>query len=145
MTLAIRRSATVPFVLAATALLCAPSAAMAASGPGGGPRPPAPKPAGPVQTVTKVHAPKTPTAARPLTLSARVGLVRRGRPGAVPAETGTVLFTVDGTPAEPVALKKGRASEKVKLAPGKHTVDAKYSGDAAHEASDSGPVTLDVK
>lgn len=144
MTHAIRRTATVPFVLAAAALMLAPSAAMAASGPGGGPRPPAPKPAGPVQTVTKVHAPKAPKAARPVTLSARVGLAHRGRPGSVPAETGSVVFTVDGTAEKPVTLKKGRASEKVKLAAGKHTVDAKYSGDAAHDASDSGPVTVDV-
>lgn len=145
MTFAIRRSATIPFVLAATALLCAPSAAMAATGPGGGPRPPAPKPAGPVQTLTKVHAPKAPTAARPVTLGVRVGPAHRVRPGSVPAETGSVVFTVDGTASEPVLLKKGRASEKVKLAAGKHTVDAKYTGDAMHEASDSGPVTVDVK
>lgn len=145
MTSAIRRSVTVPFVLAAAAMMLAPTAAMAAAGPGGGPRPPAPKPAGPVQTVTKVRTPKAPTAARPVTLTARVGLAHRGRPGSVPAESGTVVFTVDGTAAEPVTLKKGRASEKVRLSVGKHTVDAKYSGDGAHTASDSGPVTLDVK
>jgi hypothetical protein len=146
MSLVIRRTVTIPIALAATALLLAPSAALAAGGPGDGPpKPPAPKPSGPVQTVTRIHTPKAPAAARAITVTAHVGPAHRGRPGAVPAETGTVVFTVDGTASAPLPVKASRASEKVKLAAGKHTIDAKYSGDSAHDGSDSGPVTIEVR
>jgi hypothetical protein len=105
---------------------------------------PAPKPSsGPLQTVTKLVTTKVPTAARPVTISARVSPAHRGGPG-TPAETGTVVFTVDGTASAPIPVAKNRASEKLKLTAGKHTVSAKYSGDGAHAASESGAVTVTV-
>ncbi len=150
MTLAMHRTArrTLATSIAVTAagLLLTPASAFAAGGPGGG-KPkgphPTPKPAGPVQTVTKVSTPKIPTAAKPLTLSARISPAHRSGPGS-PAETGTVVFTVDGTASAPVPVAANKASEKLKLSAGKHTVSAKYSGDSAHAASDSGPVSITV-
>jgi hypothetical protein len=121
------------------------------SGPSA-PKPPSsgpasPKPSnGPVRTVTKVSAPKAPKAAKALTISARVSPARRG-PGTkakAKAETGTVVFTVDGTASAPVRVAANKASEKVKLAAGEHTISAKYSGDSAHAPSDSGPVDITV-
>lgn len=131
---------------AGTALFLTPTAAFAATGgPGGGhPGGPTPKPAGPVQTVTKVKMPKILTSTKTLTLSAHVSPTHRSAPRTIPAETGTVVFIVDGTAGTPVRIAANKASEKVKLVAGKHTVDAKYSGDAKHTASDSGLLTITV-
>lgn len=60
------------------------------------------------------------------------------------AETGEVTFTVDGKALTPVPLARGRASEKLELAAGKHTVTASYSGDQNYTASQSVPLTLTV-
>jgi Bacterial Ig-like domain (group 3) len=60
------------------------------------------------------------------------------------AETGEVTFTVDGKALTPVPLTRGRASEKLELAAGKHTVTASYSGDQNYTASQSVPLTLTV-
>lgn len=50
--------------------------------------------------------------------------------------TGTVTFTIDGTPAAPVALAAGAATLTTSaLATGGHTVIATYNGSAAHAAS----------
>lgn len=60
------------------------------------------------------------------------------------AETGKVTFTVDGKAQSPVQLARGRASEKLELPSGKHTVSASYSGDQNYTASQSAPVTFTV-
>jgi hypothetical protein len=60
------------------------------------------------------------------------------------AETGAVIFTVDGKAKTPVDLTRGRASEKLELSSGKHTVTASYSGDENYTASQSAPLTFAV-
>ena len=60
------------------------------------------------------------------------------------AETGKVTFTVDGKAQMPVDLTRGRASEKLDLTAGKHTVTASYSGDENYTASQSAPLTFTV-
>ena len=60
------------------------------------------------------------------------------------AETGAVIFTVDGKAQAPVPLSRGRASEQLELPSGKHTVSASYSGDTNYTASQSTPLTFDV-
>jgi YVTN family beta-propeller protein len=56
--------------------------------------------------------------------------------------TGTVTFTVDGTPQSPVALAGGKAAMKLtSLAAGTHTITAAYSGDLNHVSSTSAPFT----
>ena len=60
------------------------------------------------------------------------------------AETGEVTFTVDGKTQTPVPLSRGRASEKLDLPSGKHTVTAAYSGDQNYTASQSAPLTFTV-
>jgi hypothetical protein len=60
------------------------------------------------------------------------------------AETGAVVFTVDGKAQAPVQLSRGRASEQLDLPSGKHTVTASYSGDDNYTASQSVPLTFDV-
>jgi hypothetical protein len=52
--------------------------------------------------------------------------------------TGTVIFTVNGTPQSPVALAGAQATLTTALSPtGDHTITADYSGDADFEASTS--------
>ena len=144
-----RHALTTTIALTAAGLMLTPVTAFAAggtTGPGGpgGPSHPTPKPAsGPVQTVTKVSTGKTLTVAKAVTLSAHVSPARRSAPG-TKAETGTVIFTVDGTASSPVPIAKNRAAEKIKLTAGKHTISAKYSGDTDHTASDSGPLSITV-
>ena len=144
-----RHALTTTLALAAAGLLLTPVSAHAAggaTGPGGpgGPKNPAPKPpSGPVQTVTRVSTGKVLTAAKAVTISAHVAPARRSAPG-TKGETGTVVFTVDGTASSPIPVAKNRAAEKLKLTAGKHTVSAKYSGDSTHTASESGPVSITV-
>ncbi|MFD0637088.1 Ig-like domain-containing protein [Catenulispora yoronensis] len=97
---------------------------------------------GPMATVIKLSLSKKLLSTRPLTMSARVSLAHR-TVGA-PRETGTVVFSVDGSSSGPVAVTNNRASAKVKLSPGRHTAVAKYSGDSAHSPSDSGPMSFTV-
>lgn len=97
---------------------------------------------GPMATMTKLSTSKNPTSARAVTLAARVSPAHRST--GAPKETGTVNFTVDGASSGPVPMSNNRASVKVKLSPGKHTASAKYSGDQAHSASDSGPTSFTV-
>jgi len=78
-----------------------------------------------------------------LAMSARVSEAHR-TVGAQPA-TGTVVFTVDGASSGPIPLTAGQAAVGVKMGPGNHTASAKYSGDASHAASDSGPMSITVK
>ena len=79
---------------------------------------------------------------------AKGGKGRSGGKGAThkrhAAETGAVVFTVDGKTQAPVQLSRGRASEKLDLPSGKHTVTAAYSGDDNYTASQSAPLTFDV-
>jgi hypothetical protein len=57
-----------------------------------------------------------------------------------PALTGTVVFKVDSTALDSVALSSGKASVSVReSATGSHTLSATYSGDVNHAAA--GPVT----
>ncbi|HWJ63214.1 MAG TPA: Ig-like domain repeat protein [Acidimicrobiales bacterium] len=63
------------------------------------------------------------------------------------AATGTVQFTVDGTPlGGPVAVSGGTATstELAGLTRGGHVVEAVYSGDATYASSTSGPVSFTV-
>ena len=57
--------------------------------------------------------------------------------GGTPTPTGTVTFTVDGVAQPPAAVDgSGQASFATDaLAPGAHTIDAAYSGDAAYTVS----------
>ncbi|GAA1954489.1 Ig-like domain-containing protein [Catenulispora subtropica] len=97
---------------------------------------------GPVATVTKLSMGKKLTSTRAVTMSARVSMAHRT--AGTPRETGTVDFFVDGSSSGPIPISSNRASVKVKLSPGKHTATAKYSGDSAHSASESGPVSFTV-
>jgi large repetitive protein len=59
--------------------------------------------------------------------------------------TGTVTFTVDGTPQTPVTLVSGSASlSPATLGAGAHTITAVYSGDGEFTASTSAPLTQSV-
>jgi autotransporter-associated beta strand protein len=59
--------------------------------------------------------------------------------------TGTVTFTVDGSPQTPVTLLDGLATfGTATLGAGNHTVTAAYSGDANFNTSTSGPLTQTV-
>jgi hypothetical protein len=139
----IRRTLVASAATVATALILTPTSAFAAGGgPGGGGKP-SPKPAGPVQTTTRIVMPKLLVSGKALTVSAHVSPTHRGGFG-TPAESGTVIITVDGTAGSPLKLAANKASEKVKFTAGKHTLSAKYSGDAAHVASDSGEVSVTV-
>ncbi|WP_421121173.1 Ig-like domain repeat protein [Aquihabitans daechungensis] len=63
------------------------------------------------------------------------------------AATGTVQFTVDGTPlGSPVALTGGEATSPAlaDLARGGHLVEAAYSGDGTHAAATTGLVPFEV-
>jgi hypothetical protein len=91
-------------------------------------------------TVTKLSISNTPSDDGTLTMSARVSMAHRTS-GASPA-TGTVVFSVDGASSEPIPLSGGRATVQVEMGPGEHTASAKYSGDAEHAPSDSGPVSV---
>jgi YVTN family beta-propeller protein len=72
---------------------------------------------------------------QPVTFTAIVGC-----PGFT--ATGTVTFTIDGTPGSPVTLTNGSASYTASgLSPGSHTVSATYSGDGNCIASTSTPLT----
>lgn len=99
-----------------------------------------PEQQGMVDTVTKVSVSSTRADDGSLTMTARVSPAHR-TPGASPA-TGTVEFFLDGASSGPVPLANGRASVQIDLGPGEHTVGAKYSGDAEHAPSDSGPVSI---
>jgi len=56
--------------------------------------------------------------------------------------TGTVTFTVDGTPQAPVALTSGSATfSSSTLSVGNHTISASYNGDASYATSSSSPLT----
>ncbi|HEV2636938.1 MAG TPA: Ig-like domain-containing protein [Actinocrinis sp.] len=60
------------------------------------------------------------------------------------AETGEVTFTIDGKAQPSIQLARGRATEKLELEAGKHTVVANYSGDQNYSASKSAPLTITV-
>jgi hypothetical protein len=60
------------------------------------------------------------------------------------AETGSVTFVIDGKALKPIALARGRATEKIDLPAGNHTATASYSGDGNYEASQSPAVTFTV-
>lgn len=59
--------------------------------------------------------------------------------------TGKVEFLLDGKPEPPVEVSHGRASEKIEIPIGRHTLVAQYSGDDEHLASKSDPVTFELK
>jgi hypothetical protein len=96
---------------------------------------------GPASTTISVSAGKNPHADQPLTLTARLA-VGRGHVRGIKAETGTITFVVDSESGKPVPIKHGRASEKVTLKEGRHTITADYSGDADHRPSESALVAL---
>ena len=58
--------------------------------------------------------------------------------------TGKVEFLLDGKPEPPVEVSHGRASEKIEIPIGRHTLVAQYSGDDEHLASKSAPVTFEL-
>jgi hypothetical protein len=60
------------------------------------------------------------------------------------AETGTVTFSVDGKALRPVRISHDRASEKVELPSGNHTITAAYGGDANYSPSQAAPLTVTV-
>ena len=95
---------------------------------------------GMVDTVTKVSVSSTRADDGSLTMAARVSPANR-TPGAS-AATGTVEFFLDGASSGPIPLSNGHASVQIDLGPGDHTASAKYSGDAEHAPSDSGPVSV---
>lgn len=100
-----------------------------------------PQPVTSVATTTVATVGTRAVAGQSMTIRAQVR-VGRSHPHGIKAETGTVTFTVDGTSGKPVTIKRGRASEQVTLAAGKHTVVASYSGDADHMSSSSAPVSF---
>lgn len=59
--------------------------------------------------------------------------------------TGKVEFLLDGKPEPPVEVSHGRASERIEIPIGRHTLVAQYSGDDEHLASKSAPVTFELK
>jgi hypothetical protein len=59
--------------------------------------------------------------------------------------TGKVEFFLDGKAEPPVEVDHGRASEKIEIPIGKHTLVAQYSGDDEHLASKSAPVTFELQ
>ncbi|HEY3871027.1 MAG TPA: Ig-like domain-containing protein [Actinocrinis sp.] len=59
-------------------------------------------------------------------------------------ETGTITFTVDGKDLRPVPLSHDRASEKVELPSGSHTITAAYGGDDNYSPSQAEPLTFTV-
>ncbi len=59
--------------------------------------------------------------------------------------TGKVEFLLDGKPEPPVEVSHGRASEKIEIPIGRHTLVAQYSGDDEHLASKSAPVAFELK
>ena len=75
-------------------------------------------------------------------------LVRQGAPGApavAVAATGTVDFSIDGGPAQPVPVVDGVAElPPTSLALGQHTFAASYSGDASFESGSAAPLTRSV-
>lgn len=58
--------------------------------------------------------------------------------------TGKVEFFLDGKPEPPVEISHGRASEKIEIPVGRHTIVAEYSGDDQHLAAKSDPVTFQL-
>ncbi|HEY2575460.1 MAG TPA: Ig-like domain repeat protein [Streptosporangiaceae bacterium] len=79
---------------------------------------------------------------QPVTITATVG--PNGSGGPVP--TGTVTFSVDGTPQPPVAVPpSGQASQTMSnLTSGVHTITAAYSGDSVYAATTSGPLSQTI-
>lgn len=96
---------------------------------------------GPTPTTISVHTGKNAHANQPMTLTARLA-VGRAHVRGIKAESGTITFVVDGETGKPIAIKHGRASEKVTLKQGNHTIAADYSGDEDHRPSESAPVTV---
>jgi hypothetical protein len=59
--------------------------------------------------------------------------------------TGSVTFTVDGSPQAPVALSGGKAALVTSsLVPGSHSITASYSGDTNYTGSSSSTLTQSV-
>jgi hypothetical protein len=102
----------------------------------------------PVQTVTKADTTTTVTApsgssvfGQPVTLTAGVAVVAPGSG----TPTGTVTFTIDGTPQAPVAVNNAQAAFSTSsLAAGSHTVTAAYGGSASFNGSTSSNFTVVV-
>ena len=84
----------------------------------------------------------TSTYAQPVTFTAAVGA--NGSGGPVP--TGTVMFSVDGTPQAPVAVSpSGQATLTTGTLPGGvHTISAAYSGDSVYAADTSSAIQQTV-
>jgi YVTN family beta-propeller protein len=84
----------------------------------------------------------TSTYAQPVTFTAAVGA--NGSGGPVP--TGTVTFSVDGTPQAPVAVSpSGQATLTTSTLPGGvHTITAAYSGDSVYAADTSSAIQQTV-
>jgi large repetitive protein len=78
---------------------------------------------------------------QPVTFTATAGPNGSGGP----TPTGTVTFSVDGTPQAPAALSSGQASLTLSNLPaGAHTVTATYSGDSVYAADPADPVNQTV-
>lgn len=90
--------------------------------------------------VTVTSEPTPAVTGTPLVILATVGVVEPG--GGTPQ--GAVTFTIDGAaPTEPVPLVDGAALHLPELAPGRHHVDARYSGSAEFKGA-TGSLDLDV-
>jgi hypothetical protein len=60
------------------------------------------------------------------------------------AVTGKIEFFLDGKPEPPVGISHGRASERIEIPLGRHTIVAQYSGDDEHLAAKSNPVSFEL-
>jgi hypothetical protein len=91
---------------------------------------------------TVAFAPATPTPDQFVTLTATVSAIPPG--AGVPS--GTVTFTIDGTPATAPLAGSGQATVVVQLTTGTHAINAFYNGSVDFQASaaSSGPNTLTV-
>ncbi|MGH7266811.1 MAG: beta strand repeat-containing protein, partial [Candidatus Rokuibacteriota bacterium] len=78
---------------------------------------------------------------QPVTFTATVSAT----PPGAGTPTGTVIFSVDGTPQPPVALAGAQATLTTTLSPvGDHTITAEYSGDGDFETSTSSAFTQTI-
>ncbi len=93
-------------------------------------------------TTTTVTSSVNPSAlCQPVTFTAKVTATSPGRG----TPTGTVTFTIDGTPGSPISLSNGVATYSTSsLTQTTHSVSAAYNGDSNFNTSSSGTLTQTV-
>jgi MYXO-CTERM domain-containing protein len=86
-------------------------------------------------TITLVATPEPSDASQAVTFTATVS----PSPG---PETGTLIFTIDGTDQPASAIDAGGLAtlQTSTLSPGPHSITVRYLGDATHNASSTGPL-----